>query len=68
MLKSGLRIKTLTDRGGPNDPNPITHPIQFFVTTSFKISDKTKIKKRDPNIFVQPFKNGKTKELVTKKQ
>lgn len=48
-------------------PQPPNHPpIQFFVTTSFKISHKTKFKKQDPHIFVQPFKNGKTKELVTK--
>jgi len=38
----------------------------FFVTKSKKISDKTKNKKQDPNIFVQGFKNGKNKMLVTK--
>jgi len=40
----------------------------FFVTISFKISDKTKNKKQDHHIFVQAFKNGKNKMLVTKSE
>ena len=62
MLKSGLRIKTLTNRGGPNDPNPpSTTQSSFLSPRLLKFQIKQKIKNETLLFLYSLSKMEKTK-------